>query len=507
MPGTVQSDTGTLSPAGTAPQRPDKPGFELHFPTTILGLPVCAPNSTIPLRCLSTKATERKDGSYYLANVSFKSLLDAQADKDLYRCLVKADYLFPTGTPAHVAARCFGLSYRNAASHWSTAKQLMDYAEAHNLRLFLLGERPAPHAKVHSRLNQRRPKLQVVGEHWIWPGDWNKETAIQLNQTIRTLQPDIVFAALSCIQAKIWLAETAKTLASALVFDLGASEALFTRIVHLKAERRRYSWAYRIWNKIGRFPTANFLALKRCSQFGFRIFTQQQYLRSCVSPARAYGQERPFPIQRESDLTRIKLPERFDQTFLHRFRSEWTELCHSRVGIILDAANVSTFDLLVLGTLVHLTQILRKRGLHLVIQDPPLALVRYLQYAEMSKVLSTRYNASAAEDLARSATWDHPKADDDDSETIFWRGNVTAQTVDQIWTDTMDQIRTGEDKYQVFNVDLAGVTLLDSTGIGTMIKLKKRLNRRGYRLAFKNAKQNITKILEMTQLADYLLRT
>jgi anti-anti-sigma factor len=200
------------------------------------------------------------------------------------------------------------------------------------------------------------------------------------------------------------------------------------------------------------------------------------------------------------------LPGRFDAAFLQRFRSEWLQLSESRTGVVLDATAIQSFDINAFGCMLQLTQTLNQKELNLVVQNPPMSLVRCLQQSKIPKSLHTRYNQGAAEDLARSRVSHSLDSGDASGEAIVWKGNVTAQTVDRIWDETMSKIKQKEQKSQSFQIDLSHVTLLDSTGIGVMIKLKKRMVKQGYRLAFVNPKQNVQKILKMTQLSDYLLK-
>jgi len=476
------------------------------LPTSLLGLPVSAPSGRILIRCLETPLKLEASRAYYLANVDFKSLLDARENEQLHRSLTTADHLFPTGFSARLGAQYFGLSNRQKQSHWSATKKLLDHIEATGKSVYLLGEKPAKGAVSHSRIKQRRPTLKLLGEKWIWSKDWAAKDAFELNRELRELRPDVLLVSLKHIPAKIWIAENGRSLANSLVLDLGASNALFSRLVSARAEHQGYSWLARGMERLKTIPMLNMAFIKRWGQFIFQLFEQRQIFRTCQKPTPPFPKERPFPIKQPNGYQLVSLPGRFDAVFLRRFRSEWLQLADSRTGVVLDATTIQSFDMNALGCLLQLTQTLDQRGLNLVIQNPPMSLVRCLQQSKIPKSLHTRYNQGAAEDLARSSV-SHSLADNNPSgEAIVWKGNVTAQTVDRIWDETMDKIKQKEQKTQSFQIDLSHVTLLDSTGIGVMIKLKKRMVKQGYRLAFVNPRQNVQKILKMTQLSEYLLK-
>ena len=478
---------------------------QCSLPVNLLGLPVFAPTQEQIQSVLESPKSGTNVRARYIANVSFRTLLNAQDNKSLLRVLNLADYLYPTGVPARLASRLFGLSYRKSESLWSIANQVLQLAEANQLTCYVLGQRPTATSQPSSRISRRYPELQLIGQRWVWPEDWSAKEAFELNKELRDLRPDVILSSLTHIPAKIWMAENGRSLAKRLVVDLGASDHLFARVVAAKSSRLRYSRASR---RLASAASADRKRASYLSQLGdylFKVFGQRQVLRTCQQKAPAFPKSEPFPKTQRPDITVVTLPARFDRSFLLRFYPEAKALERSNQGVVLDASAILSFDMSALGWMLHLTKNLQLRGYHAVIQDPSLSLVRFLQYAEIPESLHTRYNQSAAEDLARESAWLRAETDDPTSEAIVWKGNVTAQTADTIWQDALALIKRNEQRTQSFQVDLSRVTLLDSTGIGIMIKLKKRLLKQGYRLAYVNPKQNVRKTLEMTQLAKYLL--
>ncbi len=495
-----------ISPQIVGRETVPSPEAARSFPVCLLGLPLFAPVTEILTSAIRRTNSSKTQRAKYFATACFETLLTAAEDSEIHRFLSNADHLFPSGLPARFASKQFGLSFQNSHSQRTITNQLLDYAEANDKSLFIVGQRPQKHAKPASNISKRRPQLKLAGERWIWPKDWTNKDAFELNKLLQERRPDIILCSLKYIPAKSWMAENGRALAKSIVFELGSSDLLFESITGVRYQNNFHSWLLRPFNRFKFLARFNLQYFKRLGKFIAQNFSQRQVLRSCQRRTQAHPKDALFPRVPAEEFDLITLPSRFDISFLRRFHSEWHQLANATQGVVLNAAAVESFDMMTLGTLLHLTQALQQAGHHLVIQDPPLSLVRFIQHAKLSSSLHTRYNQASAEELARESAWTRAGAVDPTSEAIVWKGNVTAQTIDRIWEDTTGTIKRKEQTTQSFQVDLNKVTLLDSTGIGTMIKLKKRLSKQGYRIAYVNPNQNVRKVLEMTQLSEYLLK-
>jgi anti-anti-sigma factor len=54
----------------------------------------------------------------------------------------------------------------------------------------------------------------------------------------------------------------------------------------------------------------------------------------------------------------------------------------------------------------------------------------------------------------------------------------------------------------VIDVDLGGVTFVDSSGLGALVRLQKRANADGRQLRLANVPRPVTRVLELTGLTD-----
>ena len=503
MEATSQANPAPPTLSGLQDGSPCSP---VALPILLLGLPMTTPTSQVVLDCLDAPASSRHQKAHYLANVGARSLLEAQEDPTLKQLLTDADFRFPTGLAARLASRFMGLSFSRADSHWKISRHLLDKAEARGASVFILGEKGSPTVTLRNRLKKRRPKLKLQGEFWTSSADWSTKTALELNKLLRESPPDILLVSLQHRPARIWLAENARSLARFLVWDFGDSDGLLAQIVAMRRERRSNAWATRLLTSLRSLYRCNQETLSRASRFSLEVLRHHRAFRRCQGKRPRDERDADFVLRPEDGYHQITLPKRFDATFLNRFGTVWNQVTKTSSGLLVDATQLCYFDPTSLACLIQLTKQLQRRSHYVVIQNPPLSLVRFLQETHIPKSLTSRYSASAAVDLARTSIWEHASANEFNSQIIVWKGNVTAQTVDRIWTETTAKIKQYEQATQSFRIELSRVTLLDSTGIGTMIKLKKRLENQGYRIAFVNPRPNVLKILDMTQLTAYLLR-
>jgi anti-anti-sigma factor len=87
---------------------------------------------------------------------------------------------------------------------------------------------------------------------------------------------------------------------------------------------------------------------------------------------------------------------------------------------------------------------------------------------------------------------------------LEWEGEVTATTAPQVGETTLARLQPLSDGATAI-IELAAVSFVDSTGIGMMLKLKKRLWQRRVKLLFRTPSEPVRNVLRMTKLESYLL--
>lgn len=77
--------------------------------------------------------------------------------------------------------------------------------------------------------------------------------------------------------------------------------------------------------------------------------------------------------------------------------------------------------------------------------------------------------------------------------------------VGELDLDTADQLAGAlSDCDGMVNVDLGGVTFMDSSGLGTLIRARNRVMEDGGHLLIRGAGDNVRRLFEVTGLAEFL---
>ena len=80
-------------------------------------------------------------------------------------------------------------------------------------------------------------------------------------------------------------------------------------------------------------------------------------------------------------------------------------------------------------------------------------------------------------------------------------GKLTIDTAQDFFTHMESLITTGNKK---FLLQLSDLSFIDSTGLGTIIRISKRINEAGNQLRFSNLQPKILKMIELTRLDSIL---
>lgn len=82
---------------------------------------------------------------------------------------------------------------------------------------------------------------------------------------------------------------------------------------------------------------------------------------------------------------------------------------------------------------------------------------------------------------------------------------VTVHVAGEVDLDTTDQLAAGlEGCHGVVLVDLAGVTFIDSSGLGTLVRTRNRLTSEGGDLFVQHPADNVRRLFEVTGLTELL---
>ncbi|MGE3181424.1 MAG: STAS domain-containing protein [Phycisphaerae bacterium] len=83
---------------------------------------------------------------------------------------------------------------------------------------------------------------------------------------------------------------------------------------------------------------------------------------------------------------------------------------------------------------------------------------------------------------------------------VALRGEIDLQSSPRLREAMLAEVENGAKR---FIFDLADVTYVDSSGVGTLVELKRKLERRGAKLILAKVQARVMNVLEITQLDKF----
>ena len=83
--------------------------------------------------------------------------------------------------------------------------------------------------------------------------------------------------------------------------------------------------------------------------------------------------------------------------------------------------------------------------------------------------------------------------------TLCVTGDVDIATVDQLLTSARECL---EDDTDTCEIDLSGVTFMDSSGLGALVRIRNLAHERGTKVLLTNVPASVSRLFEVTGLAE-----
>ena len=128
--------------------------------------------------------------------------------------------------------------------------------------------------------------------------------------------------------------------------------------------------------------------------------------------------------------------------------------------------------------------------------------LRLMQLESFFQVLGSVEEATAS--IAEQRRQQAPVAVVAETAEVRWQGDITAVTADVVASVALPLIEAKAAGSRLA-VDLSGVSFVDSTGVGMMLKLKKAAKRRDVELVYEKAAPAVLNVLKLTKLDEFLL--
>ncbi|UQS81838.1 WecB/TagA/CpsF family glycosyltransferase [Bombilactobacillus folatiphilus] len=156
---------------------------------TILELPFISTTNQAFTQLLEQRLTRKQNTFIVTANPEIAVYAYDHPD---YRNLIKtADYITPDGIGIIKAGQMLNTPLVERITGFDTLTSLLEIANKYSLKVYLLGAKPEIIQKTVTNIQQKYPKLKLVGYH-----DGYFQTEQPIMEQITQTQPDIVAVAL-----------------------------------------------------------------------------------------------------------------------------------------------------------------------------------------------------------------------------------------------------------------------------------------------------------------------
>ncbi|KRN27218.1 teichoic acid biosynthesis protein A [Lactobacillus selangorensis] len=221
----------------------------MSFPTvTVLGVPFIKATNAQFLNQLYQDLKQHKNRFVVTANPEI--VMYARDHHDYLNTVLTADYITPDGIGIIQGAKILKQPLPERVTGYDTMLALFKFANAHHLKVYLLGAKPEViHAVLH-KLTVEYPHLEIVGAH----DGYFKDDSDILN-TIHAKQPDLVFVATGFPKQEEWIARN-RYLSDSVWMGVGGSFDVFAGAVKRAPkifQTLHLEWFYRLLQEPSRY--------------------------------------------------------------------------------------------------------------------------------------------------------------------------------------------------------------------------------------------------------------
>jgi anti-anti-sigma factor len=188
--------------------------------------------------------------------------------------------------------------------------------------------------------------------------------------------------------------------------------------------------------------------------------------------------------------------------------SDWNAALESG-SVIVDCTGNSFVDSTGVGLLVRLRKRARELSREFRIAAAPPSMLRAMQLMMLDSFFEFAPDVeTAARQMAEQSGGAPParvtRARHEGGERLRWEGDVTAATIPALSEPAESRLAAIPPGAEVV-IDRSGVPFADSSGVGFMVRLKRRAWQRGVKVTYVSATGAVSNVLRLTRLEEYLL--
>lgn len=484
--------------------RPDSRRANSGWPVTIVGVPFDNVTLDAAVARIGEMIATRRP--HYVATANMDFLVQAKADVELRRILLEADMVLCDGTPLVWASRLLGNPLRERVAGADLVPALIQEASLKKHRVFLLGAGAGVAASAAERLHKQYPSLIIAG-HYSPPFSSllemdHEEAAAR----IREASPDLLFVSFGCPKQEKWIAMHYRSLGVPVVIGVGASlDFLADRVRRAPRwmQRAGLEWGFRLAQEPRRLFRRYANDLMR---FGPAMATQWLNLSPRLLPFTRRADHRV--VFTAATWMQIWATESLTILSLKKSASFWREALSQDRHCLLDLSLVRAIDSTGIALLGRWRQRLHALGLQLILISPSAEVRRALQRLQLQDHFPTAINWAEAQGLIKASQRHvRPVALNGSPRPLSWRGEVTAENVDEVWQLTTDLLRSLGTRNVRLLIDLSQVRFIDSSGVGLMLRIMNWARQHDTDVRFTDPTPDVLNVLRLTRLDHLLLHT
>ncbi|MDF7639332.1 WecB/TagA/CpsF family glycosyltransferase [Lactobacillus sp. ESL0791] len=191
--------------------------------------------------------------STFIVTANPEIVMSANENPEFMKILTSdADYITADGIGVVKAAKMLKTPLPERVTGYDLFTWLMKVANERNLRVYLIGAKPAVIHAVQEKIARDYPEIQLVGAEDGYFKDDLDLVALRIERT----QPDLVFAALGSPRQEKLLAILRKNLLPAVMMGVGGSFDVFSGVVKRAPkfyQEAHLEWFYRLVKNPWRF--------------------------------------------------------------------------------------------------------------------------------------------------------------------------------------------------------------------------------------------------------------
>ena len=473
----------------------------LDPPVTILGVPFSSVTVNETISRIDEMIASRRPHFIVTANVDF--LVQAREDIELHRILLEADLVLCDGQPLVWISRLLGKPLPERVAGSDLVPELIRVAAAKGHRIFLLGGTPDVAARAVVNIQSTYPGVKICG---FYSPEFNpllKMEHDEIVKRIREAKPDLLFVSLGCPKAEKWMFMHYRSLGVPVAIGVGATiDFLAKRMKRAPHWMRRSGteWLFRLCQEPRRLVRRY---SKDARRFGGQIVRQLWSLERHRRPPKHCSPAIACLIEPTS--RRLRPPEELCRKTIARDSGFWNDALGQHC--LLELGHVRFVDSAGVGLLIALRRKLLGEGRVLVLLEPSDAVRRALKlmclehyFLIADDVLQARELINACLHRARiTALSAHATL------PLIWQGEITATNADEFWTIAQTQIDSFEEYAEPITIDLSGVSFIDSTGAGLLLRVQRYAAEKGAVVRYIDPQPDVRNVLRISGAESVLL--